>query len=161
MNFFFLIFFFLICSDLPFKTREVPSGIYLIKIFRRLNRINPYNGESSGSFSAASRISSAPLVPWHRSSTSSREVYLIQNLQSEHNTCQQKSCRRVPPKGIFPLQRMIDHYQARVEKDIYWNERKKKQLTYQLPGSAHAFANASVNSGVSNPLSDMMPLSLV
>ena len=119
-------------SNLPFNTLDVPSGTYLIRIFLLLNRMNPYKGESPGSFAAASRISSLPLLPLHKNSTSSREAYLIQNLTPT-------SMPRVSQGTLLS------------EFNIQSNGQ-----TNHPPGSKHAFSKASISCGESNPFSDMI-----
>lgn len=69
---------------LPCNSRDVPSGMYLIKIFRRRYSKKPYSGDFSSYCATAPRASAAPPVPRASTSTASREAYLSRNLYARH-----------------------------------------------------------------------------
>ena len=79
--------------------------MHLTNTLRRRKRMNPYSGESSGSVAAACRISSVPWLPFISSSTSSREMYLIQNLLSAHTNhwLAQTVSRKLDSTFLLPL----------------------------------------------------------
>jgi len=64
---------------IPCKSREVPSGMNLMRTLRRRYIIKPYSGDFSSYLSSSLRASCTPPFPFASNSTESRLVYLSKN----------------------------------------------------------------------------------